>query len=51
MKKKLPQVDLRHLPKCAGEYIKLVIKKMRYRKQVRADVLGELLDGWKHLLF
>ena len=50
MKKKLSQVDLRHLPKCAGEYIKLVIKKMRYRKQVRADVLAELASDFEEEL-
>jgi len=31
-----------HLPVCSVEFIKLVIKKMRYRKKVRADVLAEL---------
>ncbi len=31
-----------HLPICAAEFIKLVIKKMRYRRKVRADVLAEL---------
>ncbi len=50
MKKKLSQVDLRHLPKCAGEYIKSVIKKMRYRKQVRADVLAELASDFEEEL-
>ena len=50
MKKKLSQVDLRHLPRCAGEYIKLVIKKMRYRKQVRADVLAELASDFEEEL-
>jgi len=50
MKKKLSQVDLRYLPRCAGEYIKLVIKKMRYRKQVRADVLAELASDFEEEL-
>jgi len=50
MKKKLSQVDLRHLPRCAGEYIKLVIKKMRYREQVRADVLAELASDFEEEL-
>jgi hypothetical protein len=31
-----------HLPICAAEFIKLVIKKMRYREKVRADVQSEL---------
>ena len=30
------------LPACAAEYIKLVIKKMRYRRKVRAEVMAEL---------
>ncbi|MCJ7779121.1 MAG: hypothetical protein MUP16_12520 [Sedimentisphaerales bacterium] len=30
------------LPICAAEFIKLVIKKMRYRKKVRAEVMAEL---------
>jgi len=30
------------LPACAIEYIKLVIKKMRYRRKVRQDVQAEL---------
>ena len=50
MKKKLPQIDLSYLPRCAGEYIKLVIKKMRYRKQVRADVLAELASDFEEEL-
>jgi len=33
---------LENLPACAAEYITLVIKKMRYRKKVRADVMSEL---------
>ena len=32
-----------NLPGCAVEFIKLVIKKMRYRKKVRADVQAELI--------
>jgi len=50
MKKKLSQVDLRHLPRCAGEYIKSVIKKMRYRKQVQVDVLAELASDFEEEL-
>ena len=30
------------LPCCAKDFIELVIKKMRYRKKVRADVMSEL---------
>ena len=33
---------LQNLPACAQEYINLVIKKMRYRKKVRAEVMAEL---------
>ena len=34
--------DLQNLPGCAVEFIRLVIKKMRYRKSVRQDVQHEL---------
>jgi hypothetical protein len=34
--------DLQNLPECAKNFIKLVIKKMRYRKKVRAEVMTEL---------
>ncbi len=30
------------LPACAEEYIKLIVKKMRYRREVRQDVQAEL---------
>jgi len=40
--KKLTETYLQNLPTCVQEYIKLVIKKMRYRKKVRADVMAEL---------
>ena len=33
---------LQNLPACAVEFIELVIKKMRYRKKVRAEVMSEL---------
>ncbi|HIJ51582.1 MAG TPA: hypothetical protein HPP66_00320 [Planctomycetes bacterium] len=36
------QTNLQGLPACAAEFIKLVIKKMRYRKKVRRDVQAEL---------
>jgi len=42
MAKKLTDTNLQNLPACAAEYIKLVIKKMRYRKKVRAEVMTEL---------
>jgi hypothetical protein len=42
MAKKYKESELQSLPVCAAEYIKLVIKKMRYRKRVRADVMAEL---------
>ena len=32
-----------NLPDCAAEFIKLVIKKMRYRRKVRAEVKAELI--------
>jgi len=34
--------NLNKLPICAAEFIKLVIKKMRYREKVRLDVQAEL---------
>jgi hypothetical protein len=40
MAKKLPKAELEKLPGCAAEFIRLVIKKMRYRKKVRADVMA-----------
>jgi dsDNA-binding SOS-regulon protein len=43
MAKKLPKAELEKLPGCAAEFIRLVIKKMRYRKKVRADVMTELI--------
>ena len=42
MAKKIFHNDLQNLPDCAAEFIKLVIKKMRYRKKVRAEVAAEL---------
>ena len=47
MKKKLPRINLRNLPGSAGEYIKSVIKKMRYRKKVRNEVLAELASDFE----
>lgn len=34
--------DLQNLPSCAVEFIKQVLKKMRYRRKVRQDVQAEL---------
>ncbi len=42
MKNKITDAYLQNLPACAAEFIKLVIKKMRYRKKVRSDVMAEL---------
>ena len=43
MAKKLSYADLQNLPECAKDFIKLVIKKMRYRKKVRDEVMAELI--------
>jgi len=42
MAEECKKTDLQNLPTCAAEFIKLVIKKMRYRKKVRLDVQAEL---------
>ena len=42
MAKGYKKIDLQSLPACAAEFVRLVIKKMRYRKKVRADVQAEL---------
>jgi hypothetical protein len=42
MAKKIKDTSLQNLPACAADFIKLVIKKIRYRKEVRADVQAEL---------
>jgi len=42
MKKKEKNKLFDNLPACAAEFIKLIIKKIRYRKKVRADVMAEL---------
>jgi len=42
MSKGHKKTDFQNLPACAVEFIKLVIKKMRYRKKVRRDVQAEL---------
>lgn len=42
MEKGYKKTDLRNLPTTAAEFIKLVIKKMRYRRNVREEVQAEL---------
>jgi len=42
MAKKIKDISLQNLPACAADFIKLVVKKMRYRKKVQADVQAEL---------
>jgi hypothetical protein len=42
MANKSKESELQNLPVCAAEYIKLVIKRMRYRRKVRRDVQTEL---------
>jgi hypothetical protein len=42
MAKKSPKANLQNLPAPAAEFIRVVIKKMRYRRKVRADVMAEL---------
>jgi hypothetical protein len=42
MAKECNKSDLQSLPECARNFIKLVIRKMRYRKKVRGDVQAEL---------
>ncbi len=49
MKKDIDKV-FANLPPCAVEYIQLVIKKMRYRKKVRADVQSELIAHFEDAL-
>jgi hypothetical protein len=42
MSKGHKNADFQNLPACAAEFIKLVVKKMRYRRKVRRDVQAEL---------
>jgi len=49
-KRKTPNHNLETLPACAAEFIKLVIKKMRYRKRVRVEVLMELASHFEDAL-
>lgn len=38
----IEKLDFQHLPLCAADFLRLVVKKMRYRKKVRAEVMAEL---------
>jgi hypothetical protein len=42
MAKKPKQNESKSLPACAAEYIRQILKKMRYRRKVREDVESEL---------
>jgi len=42
--------NLKNLPACAIDFIKLVVKKMRYRKKVRVDVQAELTAHFEDAL-
>ncbi len=42
MAKEQENRNLQNLPACIGEFIRLVVKKMRYRRKVRRDVQDEL---------
>jgi hypothetical protein len=42
MAKEYNKSDLQTLPECAKDFINLVIRRMRYRKNVQADVQAEL---------
>ncbi len=43
MNKRNKDNDFGNLPQSAQEFIKLVIKKMRYRRKIRRDVKTELI--------
>jgi len=40
-------LSFENLPVCAADFIKRVIKKMRYRKKVQADVAAELISHFE----
>jgi predicted house-cleaning noncanonical NTP pyrophosphatase (MazG superfamily) len=42
MAKEHKKNDLQNLPACAAEFIRQVLRKMRYRRSVRQDVQAEL---------
>ncbi|MFA5291877.1 MAG: hypothetical protein WC496_02455 [Phycisphaerae bacterium] len=50
MKKEMKHSDFVNLPACVADYIKLVIKKMRWHKKVRADVQAELISHFEDAL-
>jgi hypothetical protein len=50
MAKKPLDRGLEDIPTCAAEFVKLVIKKMRYRKKVRSDVQAELATHFEDIL-
>jgi hypothetical protein len=50
MKKEKKQSGFENLPGCAAEYIRLVIKKMRWQKKVRGDVQAELIAHFEDAL-
>jgi hypothetical protein len=50
MNKKQDNKMFINLPDCAGEYIRLVIKKMRWQKKVRGDVQAELITHFEDAL-
>jgi hypothetical protein len=50
MKKKQDNKMFINLPDCAAEYIRLVIKKMRWQKKVRGDVQAELIAHFEDAL-
>lgn len=47
MAKECKKDDLQSIPECARDFIKLVVRKMRYRKKVRADVQAELVSHFE----
>src|SRR3989339_625582 len=50
MRKKDWQNDFSGLPQTAAEYIRLVVRKMRYRRKVRGDVEAELIAHFEDAL-
>jgi hypothetical protein len=50
MKNETRKLDFSNLPDCAAEYIKLIIKKMKWRKKVRQDVQAELIAHFEDAL-
>ena len=50
MEKGNKQSDFENLPVCAADYIRLVIKKMRWRRKASADVQAELIGHFEDAL-